>query len=277
MAAAKQVGDRVIITSGQHKDDVGTLVGKEGRAWQVELEDGEKVLVPFPQVASVESQEADDSTASEPSPVEVESVEVQSEENEPDPVEKSPDTETSNILSPEENVEVIAVECDPTTDGATVHEIQPDGTVKIEFDLDNIPPRGSRAAVVEQQESLPAPEPANATGGQPQDGESVGQTSDEEPLAKTGKTKRSAKRERSIEGIDDSDLTRLSVVQLQALAISKGIGIARTKSNFIEIVMRLEPKTDPDRLKGQFLFDTVSRLHISRLRNKSDFINLLQG
>ena len=51
----KKVGDRVMITAGQHKDKVGVIVDQERRGWVIELEDGVRVTASFPIVALVEA------------------------------------------------------------------------------------------------------------------------------------------------------------------------------------------------------------------------------
>jgi len=271
-ATQKQIGDRVRITAGQFKDQIGKLLGKEGRAWQVELDGSEKVLVPFPQVASVGEAGTCESASNNGEQVDVESGESGSEQDVEESVEASPEVASPNLNTEDDTL------AEQGGGEATEHDIQPDGTIAVEFTLADVPVRGTRPTAINRQ-LPPAQEPSItfsdegiATG----DG-SQSTNPNADPKVEGIKAKRSAKRERSTEGIDESDLTKLSVVQLQALAISKGIGIARTKNDFIQIILSLEPNTDPDRLKGQFLFDTVSRLHISRLRNKADFIKLLQA
>ena len=51
----KKIGDRVMITTGQNKNKVGTIVDKERRGWTIELEDGSRVTASFPMVALVEA------------------------------------------------------------------------------------------------------------------------------------------------------------------------------------------------------------------------------
>ncbi|NQT34548.1 hypothetical protein HQ587_05115 [bacterium] len=51
----KQIGDRIRITGGQNKDQVGVIVDKERRGWVIELEDGSRVAASFPMVALVEA------------------------------------------------------------------------------------------------------------------------------------------------------------------------------------------------------------------------------
>jgi len=72
------------------------------------------------------------------------------------------------------------------------------------------------------------------------------------------------------------DIAKMTVKQLQALAKQRGIGIARTKDDFLRIIKEKNPEEDLERLKGKVLFDRVSELHISRLRTKEDLVRLLQ-
>ena len=61
----KKVGDRVMITAGQAKDKVGTIVDKERRGWTIELEDGSRVTASFPMVALVEASTQTDQAGGE--------------------------------------------------------------------------------------------------------------------------------------------------------------------------------------------------------------------
>ena len=72
------------------------------------------------------------------------------------------------------------------------------------------------------------------------------------------------------------DIAKMTVKQLQALAKQRGIGIARTKDDFLRIIKAKHPEEDLERLKGKVLFDRVSELHISRLRTKEDLVRMLQ-
>jgi len=67
----------------------------------------------------------------------------------------------------------------------------------------------------------------------------------------------------------------MTVKQLQALAKQRGIGIARTKDDFLRIIKEKNPEEDLERLKGKVLFDRVSELHISRFRTKDDLVRML--
>ena len=74
---------------------------------------------------------------------------------------------------------------------------------------------------------------------------------------------------------DPPDVTKMTVKQLQALAKQRGIGIARTKPDFLRIIKEKCPDDDLDQLVGKTLFNRVSELHISRLRTKADLVKLL--
>jgi len=75
----------------------------------------------------------------------------------------------------------------------------------------------------------------------------------------------------------EQDVAKMTVKQLQALAKQRGIGIARTKDDFLRIIKEKNPEEDLERLKGKVLFDRVSELHISRLRTKEDLVRMLQA
>lgn len=76
---------------------------------------------------------------------------------------------------------------------------------------------------------------------------------------------------------NEPDVTKMTVKQLQALAKQRGIGIARTKSDFIRIIKEKNPDEDLDQLTGKTLFNRVSELHVSRLRTKEDLVRMLQA
>jgi len=76
---------------------------------------------------------------------------------------------------------------------------------------------------------------------------------------------------------ESTDITKMTVKQLQALAKQRKIGIARTKSDFLRIIKEKNPDEDLDQLKGKTLFDRVTELHISRLRTKADLVQILQA
>jgi hypothetical protein len=75
----------------------------------------------------------------------------------------------------------------------------------------------------------------------------------------------------------EQDITKMTVKQLQALAKQRGIGIARTKSDFLRIIKEKNPEEDLDQLTGKTLFNRVSELHISRLRTKADLVRMLEA
>ena len=75
----------------------------------------------------------------------------------------------------------------------------------------------------------------------------------------------------------EPDIAKMTVKQLQALAKQRGIGIARTKDDFLRIIKEKHPDEDLERLKGKVLFDRVSELHISRLRTKEDLVRMLSA
>ena len=188
-ATKKKIGDKVRITAGQFKNQIGKLITKERRGWTVELEDGQQVAVSFPMVVLVEAEE-------------------------------SPQAEAS------------ALQTEPTeeqTPGEFVSE------------------------VVEQEQSSDS------------DGEESKSKQVDEITTQTE------------EGTDgkDTDLSKMTVKQLQALAKQRGIGIARTKSDFLRIIKEKNPDEDLDQLKGKTLFDRVTELHISRLRTKADLVRML--
>jgi len=169
----KKVGDRVIITAGQHKDKVGVIVDKERRGWTIELEDGSRVTASFPMVALVE---ASSQACGEQAQVATEA--------------ESPVAEAE---APQE--------ADPTAQG--------------EAELTTETPEGGK------------------------------------------------------------DIAKMTVKQLQALAKQRGIGIARTKDDFLRIIKEKNPDEDLERLKGKVLFNRVGELHISRLRTKEDLVRML--
>jgi hypothetical protein len=74
-----------------------------------------------------------------------------------------------------------------------------------------------------------------------------------------------------------AEIQSLTVKQLQELAKQKGIGIARTKADFLRIIQKMNPEEDLTALKGPALFNRVTELHISRLRSKEDLQNLLSA
>ena len=70
-------------------------------------------------------------------------------------------------------------------------------------------------------------------------------------------------------------LSKLSVRELWTLAKQRGVSVARTKADFLRIIEANFPEVNLATLKGKTLFDTVSSLHISRLRSKGDLLVIL--
>ena len=75
----------------------------------------------------------------------------------------------------------------------------------------------------------------------------------------------------------NAEIQSLTVKQLQELAKQKGIGIARTKADFLRIIGKMHLEEDLNTLKGPALFNRVTELHISRLRSKEDLQNFLSA
>ena len=71
------------------------------------------------------------------------------------------------------------------------------------------------------------------------------------------------------------NIRKMTTLQLRDLAKQKGVSVARTKADFLQIIKEKNPGEDLERLKGKALFDRVSELHISRLRSKEDLRKLL--
>ena len=74
---------------------------------------------------------------------------------------------------------------------------------------------------------------------------------------------------------NSNEIKDMTVKQLQELAKQRGIGIARTKSDFLRIIKEKNHDEDLDQLTGKTLFNRVSELHISRLRSKAEIVSLL--
>ena len=171
----KQIGDQVMVTAGQYKDQTGKIADKERHGWIIELEDGQRVSVSVPMVALVQNSES------------------------------QPETETQSS----------------------------------------------------DQET--AAEATDSTQTEKAENSNTDNTEVEDPNAEAG----------------EQVITKMTVKQLQALAKQRGIGIARTKSDFLRIIKEKNPDEDLDQLKGKVLFDRVSELHISRLRTKADLVRML--
>ena len=76
---------------------------------------------------------------------------------------------------------------------------------------------------------------------------------------------------------ESTDITKMTVSQLQVQAKQPGIGIARTKSDFLWIIKEKNSDEDLDQLNGKTLYNRVSELYISRLRTKENFVRLLSS
>lgn len=187
----KQIGDQVMVTAGQYKDQTGKIVDKERHGWTIELEDGQRVSVSFPMVALVQNSEPEIEDEAQPSEQET----------------AAEATDSDQALEP-----------------------------------------------AEQEDSETQTE-------QTEDSAATSNTEEQDPNAEAGA----------------QDITKMTVKQLQALAKQRGIGIARTKSDFLRIIKEKNPDEDLDQLTGKTLFNRVSELHISRLRTKDDLVRMLQA
>ena len=187
----KQIGDQVMVTAGQYKNQTGKIVDKERHGWIIELEDGQRVSVSFPMVALVQNSQS------------------QAEE-ETQPAEQETAAEATDSTQAEEPIE--------QTDSETQTE-------------------------------------------QTEDSEATSNSEGQDPNAEAG----------------EQDIPKMTVKQLQALAKQRGIGIARTKSDFLRIIKEKNPEEDLDQLTGKTLFNRVSELHVSRLRTKEDLVRMLKS
>jgi hypothetical protein len=70
-------------------------------------------------------------------------------------------------------------------------------------------------------------------------------------------------------------LSRKCYKELQTLAKEQGIPISRSKTEIISIILQKNPQEDVSRLTGTVLLSRIYELHISRLKSKSDLLNLL--
>ncbi|MBM3329315.1 MAG: hypothetical protein FJY67_07570 [Calditrichaeota bacterium] len=192
---SRQPGDRVRITVGQRKGLHGRILSKASRGWEIALDNGNTVVVPFPHVAPA------------------------------DPV--------LDLIGRAEGLEA---ETDTET---ALHDLPPvnaAGEVTVEVDLNAV------------QEVPSSPQVTDEPGGSEDDASATE---------------------------SNSDQAKMGIKALQALAKSRGVGIARTRDDLLIYILQKEPDADPGQLRGRVLFDTVNRLHISRLRSKADFIRLL--
>jgi len=202
----KQIGDRVQVTAGQHKNLVGVITAKERRGWTIEIEDGGLISVPFPLVALIDAGDT------------VEAVN--------EPIEGSAAAQSSPISSitelPEDSIsqEILGSESDP----------------------------------VEQA-----------------DDESVNETdSQSDPVNQQP-------RDDTLNSAEASEISKMTVKELWALAKQHGVSIARTKVDFLRIIKEKHPDEDLALLKGKALYDRVGELHISRLRTKAEMVRFLSA
>jgi len=72
------------------------------------------------------------------------------------------------------------------------------------------------------------------------------------------------------------EFEKLTVKQLQKLAQSNGISIARTKSEFIKFLKPLEPEANLESLKGPQLDVLIKKHKIGALRSKDELVSLLK-
>ena len=125
-------------------------------------------------------------------------------------------------------------------------------------------------------------EPQNEVETQHSDQETATESTDsnqtEEPVDQAdSESATNAEEQDPLSEANEQDFTKMTVKQLQALAKQRGIGIARTKSDFLRIIKEKNPDEDLDQLTGKTLFNRVSELHISRLRTKEDLVKLLKA
>jgi len=86
----KQIGDRVRITGGQAKDQVGTITAKERRGWTIELEDGTQVTVGFPMIVLIDVTEVEETVEPHEESSETISAEAAAEPASDDTVNEAP-------------------------------------------------------------------------------------------------------------------------------------------------------------------------------------------
>ncbi|MHB1462031.1 MAG: minor capsid protein [Armatimonadota bacterium] len=72
-----------------------------------------------------------------------------------------------------------------------------------------------------------------------------------------------------------ADLSALTLKQLQTLAKGNGIGVARTKADFIHLLGTAEPGVDHGDLSGAALQAKIKQFNIAALRSKDDLVKLL--
>ncbi|MBM3330020.1 MAG: hypothetical protein FJY67_11230 [Calditrichaeota bacterium] len=78
-------------------------------------------------------------------------------------------------------------------------------------------------------------------------------------------------------GETTTEVSKMTVKELWALAKQRGVSVARTKADFCRIIKAMNPGEDLALLKGKALFDRVKELHISRLRSKEEMARLLSA
>jgi len=116
----------------------------------------------------------------------------------------------------------------------------------------------------ESTDSPQTEEPVDHADSEPQ----AEQTTNSESASNAGKQDPNAE-------ANEQDISKMTVKQLQALAKQRGIGIARTKPDFLRIIKEKNPDEDLDQLVGKTLFNRVGELHISRLRTKEYLVRML--
>jgi len=99
------------------------------------------------------------------------------------------------------------------------------------------------------------------------------------PQAIHDQAKQQAEEEKKLKGAFESgqiaDLSGLTVKQLQTLAKGNGIGVARTKPDFIKLLDAAEPGIGHADLSGAALTSKVKQYNIAALRSKDDLAKLL--
>lgn len=99
------------------------------------------------------------------------------------------------------------------------------------------------------------------------------------PQAIHDQAKQQAEEEKKLKGAFESgqiaDLSGLTVKQLQTLAKGNGIGVARTKADFIKLLDAAEPGIGHADLSGAALTAKVKQYNIAALRSKDDLAKLL--
>jgi len=81
----------------------------------------------------------------------------------------------------------------------------------------------------------------------------------------------------TLNSTEASEISKMTVKELWALAKQRGVSVARTKTDFLRIIKEKHPDEDLALLKGKALYDRVGELHISRLRTKAEMVRLLSA